>query len=87
MKIIEPYLVDKPYPLIGAKTIQLNVMREILDYTVLRTEEDRQLNTVYTPLSVKEDKPRAGWRFGYQKLRVPPIGTTSENGREEEDYP
>lgn len=57
MKIIEPYLVDKPYPLIGAKTIQLIVMREILDYTVLRTEEDRQLNTVYTPLSVKEDKP------------------------------
>ncbi|NLI12599.1 type I-D CRISPR-associated protein Cas7/Csc2 [Pelotomaculum propionicicum] len=57
MKLIEQYLVDKPQPLIGAKTIQLIVMREILDYTVLRTEEDRQLNTVYTPLSVKEDKP------------------------------
>ncbi|TEB11496.1 hypothetical protein Psfp_03955 [Pelotomaculum sp. FP] len=56
MTIIEQYLVDKPQPLIGAKTLQLIVMREILDYTVLRTEEDRQLNTVYTPLSVKEDK-------------------------------
>jgi CRISPR type I-D-associated protein Csc2 len=33
-------------------------MREILDYTVLRTEETRELNTVHTPLSVgKADEP------------------------------
>lgn len=57
MKLIEQYLVDKPQPLIGAKTIQLILMREILDYTVLRTEEDRQLNTVYTPLSVTNNEP------------------------------
>jgi len=56
MKHIEQYLVNKPQPLIGAKTIQLIIIREILDYTVLRTEEDRQLNTVYTPLSVSNDQ-------------------------------
>ena len=45
------YLVDKPKPLIGAETIQLILLREILDYTVLRTEETRELNSVNTPLS------------------------------------
>lgn len=57
MNHIKNYLVDKPQPLIGAKTIQLILMREILDYTVLRTEEDRQLNTVFTPLSVENNEP------------------------------
>ena len=32
------YLVEKPKPLIGAETIQFLLLREILDYTVLRTE-------------------------------------------------
>jgi CRISPR type I-D-associated protein Csc2 len=48
---VQPYLVERPRPLIGAETVQLIVMREILDYTVLRTEETRELNTVHTPLS------------------------------------
>lgn len=50
--LLKPYTVEKPEPLIGAKTIQLILMREVLDYTVLRTEETRELNTVATPLSV-----------------------------------
>ncbi|MFQ5802016.1 MAG: type I-D CRISPR-associated protein Cas7/Csc2 [Candidatus Methylomirabilales bacterium] len=45
------YLVERPKPLIGAETIQLLLLREILDYTVLRTEETRELNSVNTPLS------------------------------------
>jgi CRISPR type I-D-associated protein Csc2 len=48
---LSPYLVDKPRPLIGAETIQFLLIREILDYTVLRTEETRELNSVNTPLS------------------------------------
>lgn len=48
---LNPYLLDKPKPLIGALTIQLILLREILDYTVLRTEEARELNSVNTPLS------------------------------------
>ncbi len=48
---LNPYLLDKPRPLIGAQTIQLLLLREILDYTVLRTEETRELNSVNTPLS------------------------------------
>jgi CRISPR type I-D-associated protein Csc2 len=50
---LEGYLVNSPRPLIGAETVQLIIVREILDYTVLRTEEDRQLNAVVTPLSIK----------------------------------
>jgi CRISPR type I-D-associated protein Csc2 len=49
---LRPYTVGRPEPLIGAKTIQLILMREVLDYTVLRTEESRELNTVATPLSI-----------------------------------
>jgi CRISPR type I-D-associated protein Csc2 len=55
---VQPYLLEKPRPLIGAETIQLLLIREILDYTVLRTEETRELNTVHTPLSInKADQP------------------------------
>jgi CRISPR type I-D-associated protein Csc2 len=55
LALLQPYLEDKPHPLIGAKTIQLLLIREIHDYTVLRTEETRELNTVATPLSIKQD--------------------------------
>lgn len=48
---LKDYLLDRPRPLIGAQTIQLLLLREILDYTVLRTEETRELNSVNTPLS------------------------------------
>lgn len=51
---MSPYLVEKPRPIIGAETIQLIVMREILDYTVLRTEDTRELNAVHTPLSIEK---------------------------------
>ncbi len=51
LESLRDYLVQCPKPLIGAKTIQLLIMREILDYTVLRTEETRELNGANTPLS------------------------------------
>jgi CRISPR type I-D-associated protein Csc2 len=54
---VTPYLVERPRPLIGAETVQLLLLREVLDYTVLRTEETRELNTVQTPLSVTKGEP------------------------------
>lgn len=57
LQMLEPYLVDKPQPLIGAETVQLILLREILDYTVLRTEETRELNSVYTPMSISDSRP------------------------------
>ena len=60
---IKDYLLDRPRPLIGAETVQLILVREILDYTVLRTEEDRQINAVVTPLSIS--KPEATRRVAF----------------------
>jgi CRISPR type I-D-associated protein Csc2 len=48
---LNEYLLPAPRPLIGAETIQLILLREVLDYTVLRTEDTRELNSVITPLS------------------------------------
>ena len=63
------YAIPTPQPIIGAETIQLIVMREILDYTVLRTEETRELNTVVTPTSVTkgEDMIRVAFLASKQK--------------------
>ena len=49
---LKNYVVEQSHPLWEAKTIQIVLLREILDYTVLRTEETRELNTVVTPLSI-----------------------------------
>lgn len=48
---LNEYLLPAPRPLIGAETIQLILFREVLDYTVLRTEDTRELNSANTPLS------------------------------------
>lgn len=53
---LKSYVVAKPHPLLEAKTIQIVMMREILDYTVLRTEETRELNVVATPLSIEKSE-------------------------------
>lgn len=60
LDLLKPFTVEKPEPIIGAKTIQLILMREVLDYTVLRTEETRELNTVATPLSANPLKDDHG---------------------------
>jgi CRISPR type I-D-associated protein Csc2 len=69
LDLLNPYLVDVPRPIIGAKTVQIVIFREVLDYTVLRTEETRELNTVVTPLSVSraEDVRRVAFLGGKQK--------------------
>lgn len=54
--LLQPYLEAKPHPLLGAKTVQLLLIREIHDYTVLRTEDTRELNTVATPLSIQQER-------------------------------
>lgn len=69
LRTLAPYFVDKCHPLMEAKTIQIILMREVLDYTVLRTEESRELNTVVTPLSVKhsQDERRVAFLASKQK--------------------
>lgn len=47
-------LVERPEALIGAKTIQLVFFRQALDFTVLRTEESREINHAVTPRSTSD---------------------------------
>lgn len=44
-----PYILEEPLPLAGRETLQIILVRELHDYTILRTEETRELNTVWTP--------------------------------------
>ena len=61
---LKSYVLEKPNPLIGAETIQLLFLREVLDYTVLRTEETRELNSVNTPLS-ESDRNKVAKRVAF----------------------
>ena len=54
LKQLKEYFVEKPEPILGVETLQILLVREIQDYTILRTEETRELNTVTTPLSYKK---------------------------------
>jgi CRISPR type I-D-associated protein Csc2 len=55
LELLQQYFVEKPEPLLTNKTIQLVLIREVLDYLILRTEETRELNTVFTPRSENDD--------------------------------
>ena len=55
-ELLKKYFVEQPEPLLTNKTIQLVLIREVLDYLILRTEETRELNTVFTPRSASDDR-------------------------------
>lgn len=69
LKMLEKMLVAKPTPITGLETIQLILLRETLDYIVLRTEEDRELNVVSTVkmLGNTEEIMRVAFLGGKQK--------------------
>lgn len=48
-EVLESYLEAGIQPLIGMKTVQILLLREALDYLVLRTEDTREINEVTTP--------------------------------------
>lgn len=50
-------LVEQPERLLGAETVQIILAREIHDFTVLRTEPTRELNTTVTPTSLTDMTP------------------------------
>lgn len=54
LELLGDYFVERPQAIIGARTIQIILFREVMDYVVLRTEETRELNTVVTPLSISD---------------------------------
>jgi len=51
---LKDYFVETPQPILSKETIQIVLMREALDYTILRTEETREINKVLTPVSIQK---------------------------------
>lgn len=70
-KKLEPYLVESISPLLDARVIQVLVLRQTHDYTILRTEESRELNTVVIPESIKSTKPTVKVAFLASKQKAP----------------
>ncbi|MHA1769313.1 MAG: type I-D CRISPR-associated protein Cas7/Csc2 [Candidatus Thorarchaeota archaeon] len=56
-KKIKDYMVDSISPLLDSKVVQILVLRQTHDYTVLRTEESRELNTVVVPENINSSTP------------------------------
>ncbi|MEM2141675.1 MAG: type I-D CRISPR-associated protein Cas7/Csc2 [Candidatus Thorarchaeota archaeon] len=70
-KKLEPYLVDKISPLLDARVVQVLLLRQTHDYTILRTEESRELNTVVVPESIRSTKPTVKVAFLASKQKAP----------------
>ncbi|MHA1859369.1 MAG: type I-D CRISPR-associated protein Cas7/Csc2 [Candidatus Thorarchaeota archaeon] len=68
---IRPYLVDEISPLLDAKVVQILLLRQTHDYTILRTEESRELNTVVVPESIEKMDPTVKVAFLASKQKAP----------------
>lgn len=54
---LSDFFVEKLSPLLDARVIQVLALRQTHDFTVLRTEESRELNTVVIPESIESTRP------------------------------
>jgi CRISPR type I-D-associated protein Csc2 len=70
-KKLKPYLVENISPFLDARVVQLMILRQTHDYTILRTEESRELNTVVVPESIKSTKPTVKVAFLASKQKAP----------------
>ncbi|MGQ4911855.1 MAG: type I-D CRISPR-associated protein Cas7/Csc2 [Candidatus Thorarchaeota archaeon] len=67
---IKDYLVDEISPLLDSKVVQILVLRQTHDYTVLRTEESRELNTVVVPEDINSSTPSVKVAFLASKQKA-----------------
>ncbi|MHA1137770.1 MAG: type I-D CRISPR-associated protein Cas7/Csc2 [Candidatus Thorarchaeota archaeon] len=67
---IKDYLVDEISPLLDSKVVQILVLRQTHDFTVLRTEESRELNTVVIPDNIKSTTPTVKVAFLASKQKA-----------------
>ncbi len=67
---IKNYLVDEISPLLDSRVVQILVLRQTHDFTVLRTEESRELNTVVIPDSIKSTSPTVKVAFLASKQKA-----------------
>jgi len=67
---LEKYLVEHPQAIIDNKTIQILMVRETLDYTALRTEDTKELNTLVTQTSFEKIEQITRVSFLAQKQKA-----------------
>lgn len=70
-KKLEPYLVEEISPLLDARIVQVLMLRQTHDYTIFRTEESRELNTVVVPESIESTTPTVKVAFLASKQKAP----------------
>jgi len=70
-EVLQTYLEPEPKPLLSAKTIQIVVLREIQDFTILRTEATGELNTAISPHSLEKHEPTLRVVFLGSKQKAP----------------
>ncbi len=68
---LEPYLAKELSPLLDARVVQVLLLRQTHDYTILRTEESRELNTVVVPESIESTNPTVKVAFLASKQKAP----------------
>lgn len=56
-QLLNPFLEERPTILAPAKFVQLVILRQTTDFTILRTEASRELNSVLTPKSIVDHEP------------------------------
>jgi CRISPR type I-D-associated protein Csc2 len=69
-KKIGEYLSDDLSPFLDARVVQILLVRQTHDYTVLRTEESRELNTVIIPEDINSTKPTVKVAFLASKQKA-----------------
>jgi CRISPR type I-D-associated protein Csc2 len=67
---ISDYFVEEISPHLDSRVIQVLVLRQTHDYTVLRTEESRELNTVVVPESITSITPTVKVSFLASKQKA-----------------
>ncbi|MFW9804062.1 MAG: type I-D CRISPR-associated protein Cas7/Csc2 [Candidatus Thorarchaeota archaeon] len=67
---ISEHLVKELSPLLDARVIQILVLRQTHDYSIFRTEESRELNTVVIPESIESEDPAVKVAFLASKQKA-----------------
>ncbi len=67
---ISDYFAEKISPLLDSRVVQILLVRQTHDYTILRTEESRELNTVVIPESIESSKPTVKVAFLASKQKA-----------------
>jgi CRISPR type I-D-associated protein Csc2 len=67
---ISDYFVGQISPFLDSRVIQVLLLRQTHDYTILRTEESRELNTVVVPESIESSTPTVKVAFLASKQKA-----------------